>query len=160
MPVQYKDYYKSLGVARNASEADIKKRRNLRKERDAKLAEIQVALAQTGAVDLVAHLAPLPFAGKLEALESHLKELAKANTPPANAGGSLAGNALDWPQWRGPNRDGVSTETGLLSDWSDEGLKELSKFTRLTSLNVREAEVTVEGLKKFREALPNCRTVP
>src|SRR3989440_5749968 len=25
MPVQYKDYYKSLGVARNASEADIKK---------------------------------------------------------------------------------------------------------------------------------------
>src|SRR3989440_9055014 len=25
MPVQYKDYYKSLGVARDASEADIKK---------------------------------------------------------------------------------------------------------------------------------------
>src|SRR3954451_6384219 len=25
MPVQYKDYYKSLGVARSASEADIKK---------------------------------------------------------------------------------------------------------------------------------------
>ncbi len=26
----------------------------------------------------------------------------------------------DWPQWRGPNRDGVSTETGLRSDWSSE----------------------------------------
>jgi hypothetical protein len=61
------------------SEADLKKRRNLRKERDAKLAEIQVALAQTGAVDLVSRLAPLPFATKLEALEDHLKELAKAN---------------------------------------------------------------------------------
>jgi outer membrane protein assembly factor BamB len=26
-------------------------------------------------------------------------------------------SASDWPQWRGPNRDGISTETGLLSDW-------------------------------------------
>jgi outer membrane protein assembly factor BamB len=24
----------------------------------------------------------------------------------------------EWPQWRGPNRDGVSTETGLNLDWS------------------------------------------
>src|SRR5258707_11102795 len=23
----------------------------------------------------------------------------------------------DWPQWRGPNRDGISTETGLLKEW-------------------------------------------
>src|SRR5947208_6647246 len=27
----------------------------------------------------------------------------------------------DWPQWRGPNRDGVSTETGLLKEWSAKG---------------------------------------
>jgi outer membrane protein assembly factor BamB len=27
----------------------------------------------------------------------------------------------DWPQWRGPNRDGVSTETELLSDWPADG---------------------------------------
>ena len=25
--------------------------------------------------------------------------------------------AADWPQWRGPNRDGVSKETGLLKEW-------------------------------------------
>jgi outer membrane protein assembly factor BamB len=25
--------------------------------------------------------------------------------------------AEDWPQWRGPNRDGISTETGLNTDW-------------------------------------------
>src|SRR5262245_16807071 len=24
-----------------------------------------------------------------------------------------------WPQWRGPNRDGVSTEKGLLDRWTD-----------------------------------------
>ena len=27
----------------------------------------------------------------------------------------------DWPQWRGPNRDGVSKETGLLKQWPAEG---------------------------------------
>src|SRR4051812_40208398 len=35
----------------------------------------------------------------------------------------LAAPALagDWPQWRGPNRDAVSTETGLLAEWPDKG---------------------------------------
>ncbi|MBN9522074.1 PQQ-like beta-propeller repeat protein [bacterium] len=27
----------------------------------------------------------------------------------------------DWPQWRGPNRDGKSKETGLLKSWPKEG---------------------------------------
>jgi outer membrane protein assembly factor BamB len=27
----------------------------------------------------------------------------------------------DWPQWRGPNRDGVSAETGLLKKWPEGG---------------------------------------
>jgi outer membrane protein assembly factor BamB len=27
----------------------------------------------------------------------------------------------DWPQWRGPNRDGVSKETGLLKEWPSQG---------------------------------------
>lgn len=30
-------------------------------------------------------------------------------------------SAEDWPQWRGPNRDGISTEKGLLSEWPEEG---------------------------------------
>jgi outer membrane protein assembly factor BamB len=29
----------------------------------------------------------------------------------------------DWPQWRGPDRSGVSTETGLLETWPPEGLE-------------------------------------
>jgi outer membrane protein assembly factor BamB len=29
--------------------------------------------------------------------------------------------AADWPQWRGPNRDGVSKETGLLAEWPKDG---------------------------------------
>jgi outer membrane protein assembly factor BamB len=31
--------------------------------------------------------------------------------------------ADDWPQWRGPNRDGVWNESGLLEPFSAEGLK-------------------------------------
>lgn len=31
--------------------------------------------------------------------------------------------AGDWPQWRGPNRDDKSEETGLLKTWSDGGPK-------------------------------------
>lgn len=29
--------------------------------------------------------------------------------------------ASDWPQWRGPNRDGISKETGLLKEWPADG---------------------------------------
>jgi outer membrane protein assembly factor BamB len=29
--------------------------------------------------------------------------------------------SADWPQWRGPNRDGKSPETGLLQEWPDGG---------------------------------------
>ena len=29
--------------------------------------------------------------------------------------------AANWPQWRGPNRDGISKETGLLKQWPAEG---------------------------------------
>lgn len=31
--------------------------------------------------------------------------------------------AADWPQWRGPNRDGKSSETGLLKKWPEGGPK-------------------------------------
>ena len=34
---------------------------------------------------------------------------------------ALSAAAADWPQWRGPQRDGVSRETGLLQDWPKDG---------------------------------------
>src|SRR5437016_1326708 len=34
---------------------------------------------------------------------------------------SLSLPAADWPQWRGPDRTGVSKETGLLKEWPKEG---------------------------------------
>ena len=39
-----------------------------------------------------------------------------------------AARAADWPQWRGPHRDGISSETGLLKEWPKEGPKLLWKI--------------------------------
>ena len=50
-----------------------------------------------------------------------LAVLALSIAAPAPKGSSAAG--LDWPQWRGPNRDGVSLETGLLKTWPKDGPK-------------------------------------
>lgn len=33
--------------------------------------------------------------------------------------------ADDWPQWRGPNRDGISKETGWMANWPADGPKKL-----------------------------------
>src|SRR5215217_3431218 len=41
----------------------------------------------------------------------------------AVASASLVGSAADWPQWRGPQRTGISTETGLLQEWPGAGPK-------------------------------------
>src|SRR3954462_14091410 len=35
----------------------------------------------------------------------------------------LTAVAADWPQWRGPRRDGISQETGLLQEWPKDGPK-------------------------------------
>ncbi|MCP3980681.1 MAG: PQQ-binding-like beta-propeller repeat protein [bacterium] len=35
--------------------------------------------------------------------------------------GSAGAAALDWPQWRGPKRDAVSLQTGLLQRWPEGG---------------------------------------
>lgn len=39
----------------------------------------------------------------------------------ANLGTASFSNAEDWPQWRGPNRDGISTEKNLLKQWPQGG---------------------------------------
>ena len=35
----------------------------------------------------------------------------------------MATSISDWPQWRGPERNGISNETGLLKQWPKEGPK-------------------------------------
>jgi outer membrane protein assembly factor BamB len=40
----------------------------------------------------------------------------------------LSAFANDWPQWRGPQRNGISQETGLLKEWPKDGPKLLWKI--------------------------------
>jgi len=46
----------------------------------------------------------------------------------AGAGGALA---ADWPCWRGPYRDGICREIGLLKEWPEEGPRLLWKCREL-----------------------------
>lgn len=46
-------------------------------------------------------------------------------TSVAVVGGLSRLHAQDWPRWRGARLDGVSTETGLLSQWPKEGPRQL-----------------------------------
>ena len=50
-------------------------------------------------------------------------------TPADGAAKLIASPERDWPQWRGPKRDAVSSETGLLDAWPEGGPKLLWKKT-------------------------------
>ena len=50
-----------------------------------------------------------------------LKETRLVPTALIVAGLATAAHADDWLQWRGPDRAGISTETGLLDEWPSEG---------------------------------------
>ncbi len=52
----------------------------------------------------------------------------------------------DWPQWRGPDRDGVSRETGLLPEWPEAGPPLLWKAT---GIGVGYSTVSVQGARVY-----------
>jgi outer membrane protein assembly factor BamB len=47
--------------------------------------------------------------------------------------GPAPASATDWPQWRGPQRNGLSEEKGLLKEWPKEGPQLLWKVTHAGS---------------------------
>ena len=49
--------------------------------------------------------------------------------PAAEAMAQVPSEPGDWPQWRGPNRDGISSDTGLLKEWPEDGPKLAWKVT-------------------------------
>lgn len=56
------------------------------------------------------------------------------------------GMAADWAQWRGPNRDGCSTETGLLPAWPKEGP---TLAWKATGIGAGFSTVAIEGDRIF-----------
>ena len=49
------------------------------------------------------------------------RSLTRLGVAVLGAGMAVAAGADDWLQWRGPDRAGISTETGLLDEWPPEG---------------------------------------
>jgi outer membrane protein assembly factor BamB len=68
---------------------------------------------------------------------------------------AAAQSSGDWPQWRGPNRDGISKETGLLKQWPAEGPPLVWKATGAgrgySSLAVAGGRIYTMGLRGDRE---------
>ena len=64
----------------------------------------------------------------------------------------ISATAQEVAQWRGPNRDGIYTETGLLKKWPDSGPKLLWHFDELgdghTSAAVTGTGVYTTGMVK------------
>jgi outer membrane protein assembly factor BamB len=64
-------------------------------------------------------------------------------------------NNANWPQWRGPNRDGISKETGLLKQWPAEGpplaWKAAGAGRGFSSFSVANGKLITMGLRGDRE---------
>lgn len=63
--------------------------------------------------------------------------------------------SANWPQWRGPNRDGISKETGLLKQWPAEGPPLVWKATGAgngySSFSIANGKLYTMGLRGDRE---------
>src|SRR5690349_21698203 len=59
--------------------------------------------------------------------------------------------AADWPQWRGPDRSGVSKETGLLAQWPASGPAQAWSTPNVGagygSMSISGDRMFVQGLK-------------
>ena len=68
---------------------------------------------------------------------------------------AAAQTAALWPQWRGPNRDGISKETGLLKQWPAEGPPLVWKATGAgagySSFSIADGKLYTMGLRGNRE---------
>ena len=64
-------------------------------------------------------------------------------------------SGANWPQWRGPNRDGISKETGLLKQWPAEGPPLVWKASGAgrgySSFSIANGKLYTMGLRGDRE---------
>ena len=65
------------------------------------------------------------------------------------ASGQVPSKPGDWPQWRGPNRDGISLETGLLREWPADGPKVLWQVDSVgvgySSIAIKDGRIFTQG---------------
>ncbi|HUJ21779.1 MAG TPA: PQQ-binding-like beta-propeller repeat protein [Bryobacteraceae bacterium] len=70
---------------------------------------------------------------------------------------SAPANPPEWPQWRGPERSGVSSETGLAKSWPSAGPRALWSISNLGegygSLAIKGDRVYVQGVARGESAV-------
>ena len=77
--------------------------------------------------------------------------LVAAAQPPVDLSRQSAGGATaDWPQWQGPDRTGLSKETGLLQQWPPSGPPAVWS---ISGLGAGYGSVAVKGDRIFVQAL-------
>ena len=63
--------------------------------------------------------------------------------------GAISASGQDWPQWRGPQRTGLSNETGLLKQWPAEGPRKVWSINGLGegygALAIKGDRILVQG---------------
>jgi outer membrane protein assembly factor BamB len=67
-----------------------------------------------------------------------------------------AGPGADWPQWRGPSRSGVSSETGLLRQWLAAGPP---RVWSTSNLGAGFGSIAVRGDRIFVQGMRNSQSV-
>src|SRR2546426_11498073 len=81
------------------------------------------------------HVIPLALAAGLSALAMKIS--------------AQSGVSTDWPQWRGPDRTGLSKETGLLKQWPPSGPPQVWVISNLGigygSMAIRDDRIFVQG---------------
>ena len=67
----------------------------------------------------------------------------------ANIRGQVPLSEGEWPQWRGPNRDGISLDRNLLKEWPAEGPKVLWQVDTVgvgySSIAVKDGRIFTQG---------------
>jgi len=63
----------------------------------------------------------------------------------------------DWPQWRGPERTGISSETGLMQEWPQSGPSEVWSITGIGSgygsVSIHADRIYVQGTEDNKSVL-------
>src|SRR5262245_15622475 len=72
----------------------------------------------------------------------------------ASAGQSPS--SVDWPQWRGPARDGVSKESGLMKQWPADGPP---RVWLASGLGAGYGSVAIQGDRIFLQSLVSRQSV-
>ena len=63
----------------------------------------------------------------------------------AQSATDLVDRYTGWPQWRGPNRDGISRETNLIVEWPEDG----PEIVWSRSIGIGASSIAVKGDRLF-----------